>query len=185
MNWLNSNTGAIQALSSLGMLLVTVVLTGATLAYVYLTNRMLKVSQSNFERHWKPNVGLKLEYVPPYQCMITIHNIGNAGIFVTAILLGVAREESRVARYAVHQPVAAGSKESIEGAKYVLEQVKVPAGRPESVERILVGLEYHGEGVIGMVGYCEYSARVSGGRVVEILPIDTTPRLRSNTTLVS
>lgn len=73
--WLNANAAAIQALAALGTLLLTLVLAFVTYWYTRLTEATLSISREQFDRQWRAQLGISLEYVAQYAARLAIHNI--------------------------------------------------------------------------------------------------------------
>jgi hypothetical protein len=176
--WLNANGHAVQALAALGTLLLTLVLAGITFWYARLTQTALAITKQQFDRQWRPQLGIGVEYVAQYQANLIIRNISNCSVVVTGVLLRVADDSREAVSYLVNQPVDAHSKEVVDIAGFVVDAIRSHSHIDNDQKKLLVGIDYEALGSIGRIAFLEYAVRIFQAQVVEIVALDVVPKLR-------
>jgi hypothetical protein len=177
-SWLNANSGAVQGLAALGTLFLTEVLAGITFWYARLTRSALAISKEQFDRHWRPQLGISLEYVAQYKANLTIRNISNCSVVITGVLLRVSDDSRPAVSYLVNQPVDAHSKEVVDIAGFVVDAIRSHSHMDNDHRKLLVGVDYEALGFIGRIAFLEYAVRISQAQVAEIAALDVVPKLR-------
>jgi hypothetical protein len=174
--WLNANAGGVQAVAALGTFLLTVVLAGVSYWYARLTERSLAIARQQFDRQWRPQLGISLEYVAPLVARLALHNISNCSVVITGVLLKATDDNQPGVSYAANQPLDAHGKETLDVARYLVDVIRLQSREENSQRRVWLGVNYEALGTIGGIAYLQYSVRVSQGQVVEIFPIDVVPK---------
>src|SRR5438477_4812625 len=175
--WLNANAGGVQAIAALGTLLLTLILAGVSYWYARLTRSALKIAGEQFDRQWRPQLGVSLEYVPQYVARLTIHNISNCSVVITGVLLKAADDNRKAVSYVVNQPVDAHSRETLDIARQVVDAIQAQSHVNDGQRKVLLGVNFEALGYIGSVAYLEYAIRVAQGQIVEIITVDAVPKL--------
>ena len=173
--WLNHNQGAIQAFSSVAIMLLTAVIAFATWKYARLTQGLLALSKQQFQRQWQPLLEFELSKADPHRAELKLLNMGSNPIVVTELLVKANRNNPSTS-YPLHEPVQThGGDRLVDIAPQLVKAIEVPPGKRERSRVLLIGVGYEATGYIGMRGYIEYSVRVLNGYVEELVQMTKTP----------
>jgi len=71
-NWLNTNTGAVQAMAAVVTTVLTAVLLGVTARYVVLTRRMLESNEAAARADFMPDINASIELTHPRKDEVAI-----------------------------------------------------------------------------------------------------------------
>jgi hypothetical protein len=87
--WLNLNSGAVQALCAIGILVLTAALVCATIWYARLTRRAVALTTQQFERDWSPDLRIAdIQYSGSGLVNLRIANLAKPAALVRLLRIG-------------------------------------------------------------------------------------------------
>lgn len=111
MEWLNQNAGAVQALSAIGILFLTLALAGATIWYARTTSRAMRLSQEQYERHWKPDLHAEVDV---HNFQLVVGNLSAQPAFIRTLWFQFREGNPPGMReYSINKLVGGSSSENI------------------------------------------------------------------------